>query len=316
MNKLFNISPEEKQQILEMYGVSKPIINEQSLTPQQQIAQEILIATAGNGTDPDKFVNAINKIKNMTDFILVDDYLKSTQIQKFSIVELINYEMESDNAPDILKIQQHLTSIGIKSNSSVIKGVGGNGDYFNGKFVITTDIRKIQKDEGRKKNISATYCSVINGIIPVVGNVKNMKWDDYVKKYTVTAEELKYSQSVCPNRDKTINGGKPKAVTGKLRFKPNEKFPLHFLDSGVLVRTLQSLIGLKKTSGQFYTVTEKLLVDKLSKLGIKYDRKTGVTQEMFTKLQGDEKTTQPTSVQSYDSELSPELRDQNITPFV
>jgi hypothetical protein len=54
----------------------------------------------------------------------------------------------------------------------------------------------------RQKNINGNYCSVKNGVISTgVGNASNgTKWDDYVKTYTVTADELAKAKASCGNK--------------------------------------------------------------------------------------------------------------------
>jgi hypothetical protein len=65
-------------------------------------------------------------------------------------------------------------------------------------------------------------------------------------------------------------------------FKPNEKFPLKFLQKGENIRLIQYQLGMPKNlqTGNFYYNTEKYL----KKVVPEYNTKTGITQEIFNKI--------------------------------
>ena len=58
----------------------------------------------------------------------------------------------------------------------------------------------------RQTNITGNYCNVKNGVIVTGGYSNGTKWDDYVKTYTVTADELAKAKASCGNK-----GGENKA---------------------------------------------------------------------------------------------------------
>jgi hypothetical protein len=64
------------------------------------------------------------------------------------------------------------------------------------------DLSGTKTSDERQKNINGNYCSVKNGVISTgVGNASNgTKWDDYVKTYTVTADELAKAKASCGNK--------------------------------------------------------------------------------------------------------------------
>ena len=128
----------------------------------------------------------------------------------------------------------------------------------------------------RQSEITKAYCSIVKGKIPSYQDwyeiIKNQPWNEFVERFNVSTDEINKAKSSCPKK------------TGKLNFTPNEKFPLRFMQKGLAIRNLQSLIGLKKPTGNFYTVTEKALADKMKSLGLTYDRNVGVTQNIFNKL--------------------------------
>ena len=181
--------------------------------------------------------------------------------------------------------------------------------------------------ETRSSKITKTYCSVKNGKIPSFesskGPITNMLWSDYVKTYKVTTDEIENAKRTCPEKIRTIDSGlsklNPAVGNRKIKFTPNEKFPLLFGQKGLSIRNLQSLIGLKKPTGNFYAITEKTLSDKMKSLGLTYNRKVGVTQDIYNKL------SQSAQQNSSKAIISPEYQNQTsdftdnagtvITPF-
>ena len=153
------------------------------------------------------------------------------------------------------------------------KEVDGLGGVF--KYDCNTEKFIIPFPE-RQSEITKAYCSIVKGKIPSYKDyyeiIKNQPWNEFVERFNVSTDEINKAKSSCPKK------------TGKLNFTPNEKFPLRFMQKGLAIRNLQSLIGLKKPTGNFYTVTEKALADKMKSLGLTYDRNVGVTQNIFNKL--------------------------------
>jgi hypothetical protein len=303
------------------------IISEQpTLTKAQQIGTDIKNATDRRfGTGEKEFVDAIMKINNPNEFNSVEAFLKSGG-SKMGIQDLINTEFGWKDAQYVIDIEKWLNEIGVKSVSG-IPSTQTRGQY-KGGFKITTPTTNTTKPQPtRKENIAKVYCSVINGKIPSLttskGVVTNMLWSKYESTYRVTPEELKSAQLSCPEKVKTIDSGilNVKTINKKrpLQFTTNENFPLRFMQKGLAIRNLQSLIGLKKPTGNFYTVTEKMLSDKMKSLGLTYNRKVGVTQDIYNKLN------QSAQQNSSKAIISPEYQYQTsdftdeagnvITPF-
>jgi hypothetical protein len=174
----------------------------------------------------------------------------------------LGVELEDTNSP----YHFYYFSDGTKMSS----GLGG---YF--KYDCNTE-KFITPFPERQSEITKAYCSIVKGKIPSYKKlddiIKNQPWNEFVKYFKVSTDEINKAKSSCPKK------------TGKLNFTPNEKFPLRFMQKGLAIRNLQSLIGLKKPTGNFYTVTEKALADKMKSLGLTYDRNVGVTQNIFNKL--------------------------------
>ena len=150
-------------------------------------------------------------------------------------------------------------------------------DDLGGEFKYNCNTEKfIIPFPERQSEITKAYCSIVKGKIPSYKKyndiIKNQPWNEFVERFNVSTDEINKAKSSCPKK------------TNKLNFTPNEKFPLRFTQKGLAIRNLQSLIGLKNPTGNFYTVTEKALADKMKSLGLTYNRKVGVTQDIYNKL--------------------------------
>lgn len=66
----------------------------------------------------------------------------------------------------------------------------------------------------RQKNINGNFCSVKNGVIVTGGYSNGTKWDDYVKTYSVTADELATAKASCPS-SKKVGGSQQSSVNDK-----------------------------------------------------------------------------------------------------
>jgi hypothetical protein len=62
------------------------------------------------------------------------------------------------------------------------------------------DLSGTQSVSERQKNINGNYCNVKNGVIVTGGYSNGTKWDDYVKTYSVTADELATAKASCGNK--------------------------------------------------------------------------------------------------------------------
>jgi hypothetical protein len=58
------------------------------------------------------------------------------------------------------------------------------------------------KEGERQTNISKVYCSVKNGMI-TTGSLKNSPWNDYVKSFKITNQEIETAKKSCPKTNQT-----------------------------------------------------------------------------------------------------------------
>ena len=247
-------------------------------SPEQQIAYKIYTAASGAGTNEAQLVDAINSIKDVQQFYNVNAGLKKI-MNGMDIVGVLNDELSVEDYAEAKKISDYLNQIGIKisykSNS--------NGGLVDGSFVITGDNASTSGPTGtqqvaRQTAIKNAYCSLKNGVIVnPASKVNNMKWEDYVKTYVVTADEIKLAQKSCPN----VNVVKKP----KMQYTPNENFPLKFGQRGDKIAQLQAAIGQQSNGDNPYDGMFGPKTEALVKLYYpQYDRATGVTEEIFNTL--------------------------------
>lgn len=114
----------------------------------------------------------------------------------------------------------------------------------------------------RQKNITNVYCSVKNGIVNLPGSKMNgMKWSDYMKKYTVTNDEISKAESACKGGGK---GDGNKKGGGKSSFTACSGEYKRGCKSDV-IKKVQACLGMagKYQTGNFGPITQ----GELKKLG-------------------------------------------------
>jgi hypothetical protein len=98
--------------------------------------------------------------------------------------------------------------------------------------------------EERQKNITKVYCGLKNGVI-TAGRYKDVKWEDYVKEWTVLPKEIDIAKKSCP---KTNN---PQQYKQQIINKTNDT-----------TKQIQGLLGLEQTgkmdSGLLQKINDKL----------------------------------------------------------
>jgi hypothetical protein len=120
----------------------------------------------------------------------------------------------------------------------------------------------------------------------------NYTLDNYMKMYNISKDGEIYKRALekaygIQNNQKTT----PTTPKPKTQWRLNETFPLKFADKGEKIKQMQTALGVKPT-GQFWLKTE----EKIKQMNLGYDRKTGVTEDIFNKIIGN--TQSNTSTQS------------------
>lgn len=156
MSKLFNINDEERQRIKNLHESRNPhaVITETIISEfiypmssvaaaaapsatqkseEQKIADGILAATQGAGTNEKNFLASTNKLKDSAQFWNVNSYLKTVG-SKLDFAGIVNDEMGNDDGPDVQTIIDKLKTIGITATADI-------NEYNNfkpGTFKITS----------------------------------------------------------------------------------------------------------------------------------------------------------------------------------
>jgi hypothetical protein len=107
---------------------------------------DIVDASSGPGTDPDKILKAFDKIKNIKDFTKLVSMFKDKKTGYDSFSDMINQEYEKFNFDDVLKLKQKLYPLGVVVLYSSGKNYLGE-KMFTGNFTF-----RIPNPQNTKQN--------------------------------------------------------------------------------------------------------------------------------------------------------------------
>lgn len=186
------------------------VIFEQSnvISPEdEEIRSSLTAAAVGPGTRVGNFISALKKIETPEQFWRINSDLKHKG-SELDFEELVNDEMESDNGRDVQNIIDYLKKIGIDSTAEITKTAGYAPSFKENTFKITTapntsSTNKTQENlSERQKNINDNFCKVKNGVIVNASSQNNgMPWDNFVKAYSVTNEEIETAKKSCGKKN-------------------------------------------------------------------------------------------------------------------
>jgi hypothetical protein len=253
----------QRMNLLSKYDNLKTL-SEQA-NPVLDIAKEIHASVSGPGTNEEKLIYAIIKIKNAQEFSLVNSELKK-MYSNLDVAGWINDDMGADNLETVKAISNHLKSKGVNNTYEITKGMDANRkpvDYFkNNSFKIlatpaasttadaTTDpwakYPCVVNHPNAKKTVDSSggVVYLINGIY-YYGNGRKMLANKTMGNYTCNDPEFKTAAA----------GGAAK----------NTKAP----KTGVAsvqsrVQKVQTQLGIEGGTGQLDMVTLQKMIDKLS----------------------------------------------------
>lgn len=223
-------------------GTTKPEAATQQNQTLKDLANEIILATQGAGTNTSKVFDAVSKFKTAKDFWNVNAYLKTIgNNQDFTTI--INDEFGIKDGNDLRRIQDHLKKLGIESTAEITS-------------------------------------------------------NDRVKSFTITS--MGPTGTTTTNTTTNTTKTPPKAVAQtKVVFTSNNNFPLKFQQKGEKIKQLQTALDIRNRAGQpnitgkFWTATEAALKAKAAELGLKYNKVTGVTEELFNAIVNSTRTQEP-----------------------
>lgn len=183
---------------------NKKLISEQTdrNDPNYQLATAIWKTVGGAGTDASGFLENIKKIKSVDQFNKVNTFIERLN-NNLTIDDWINDDFDEDDTEEVKGIISHLKSIGVNATAKF----GSTGKFKENSFEISTTTPTPPTPEKgevsqRQKNINNTWCSVKNGVIVnPASSQNNVKWEDFVKTFSITDEEIKIAKSSCSKKD-------------------------------------------------------------------------------------------------------------------
>lgn len=97
---------------------------------------QIVVAVAGWGTNPDKVLNAINTLKSSDEFKYLLTFFKDKKTGYSDFATMINEEYDRFNFNDVIKLTNKLRLIGVRTEFEQGKNNAGMNQFY-GKFKIT-----------------------------------------------------------------------------------------------------------------------------------------------------------------------------------
>ena len=153
---------------------------------------DIVDASSGPGTDPDKILNALNNIKDVKEFKTLLSMFKDKKTGYESFEEMINQEYDRFNYDDIVKLKDRLKSLGvIVSFRKSENNLGQN--LFSGNFKIQSYLTRTSgtSETSKQKNSlhdKKLYERYINTYEPLLSQAKKY-WIDWLSN-PITKEKF------------------------------------------------------------------------------------------------------------------------------
>jgi hypothetical protein len=153
---------------------------------------DIVDASSGPGTDPDKILNVLNDIKDVKEFKTLLSMFKDKKTGYESFEEMVNQEYDRFNYDDIVKLKDRLYSLGvIVSFRKAENNFGQN--LFAGNFKIQSYLTRTSKTSeiSKKNNIlhdKELYERYINTYEPLLSQAKKY-WIDWLSN-PITKEKF------------------------------------------------------------------------------------------------------------------------------
>lgn len=135
--------------------------------------REIVDASSGLGTDPDKILKAFDNIKNVKDFTKLLSMFKDKKTGYDNFSDMINQEYEKFNFDDVSKLKQKLYPLG------VIVSYSSGKNYF-GEHLFTGDFTfRILNPPNTKQNTKQNNKNCVNKYNPLLVQGKKY-WIDWL----------------------------------------------------------------------------------------------------------------------------------------
>jgi ferritin-like metal-binding protein YciE len=112
---------------------------------------------------------------------------------------------------------------------------------------LSTRLVKAGLNSVRQKVVGVIFCSVKNGVITADNEYKGKKWDDFVKDFTITNQDIETAKKACPKKNNsqqykqqiiTKTSDTTKQIQALLKLDPTG-----VMDSGLLQKINDKLNG-------------------------------------------------------------------------
>jgi hypothetical protein len=155
-------------------------------------------------SDESKIVNIVKKYKDKGSFKSFIDQYKTISGKDFGS-DVFRAIQPYNDKTEWNDLSNHLKSLGITLGTATTNRGNSSSATFTGLDGAT------KTGNSRQKNTNIIYCSVKNGIIVNPSSMHNgKKWDEYVKTYKLTADEIAKAKASCGSKGgvKTNTGTK------------------------------------------------------------------------------------------------------------
>jgi hypothetical protein len=133
---------------------------------------DIVAASSGLGTNPDKILKAFDKIRNLKDFTKLLSMFKDKKTGYGRFSDMINQEYERDNYDDAVKLKQKLYPLGVMVSFNTARN-GFGQDVFRGNFTF-----KYNSSQNTKQNNTSNK-NCVNKTKPLLSAAKK-NWVDWL----------------------------------------------------------------------------------------------------------------------------------------
>jgi hypothetical protein len=219
MKKLYFLNEEEKNRILNLHenATKRQYLGEQQTERQRMINKVYCGLKNGVITDAGTYKDS-----------KWDDYVKDWTVLPN---EIETAKKSCPTAPkDTENIEQKMKALGAKISVD-----------------LSARLVKAGLNSVRQKVVGVIFCSVKNGVITADNEYKGKKWDDFVKDFTITNQEIETAKKACPKNNNsqqykqqiiTKTSDTTKQIQALLKLDPTG-----VMDSGLLQKINTKLNG-------------------------------------------------------------------------
>ena len=251
MKKLYFLNEEEKNRILNLH---------ESATKRQYLSEQIPI---GPQIPPNPYKTALDNMKGNANWegkysCVPSQGVKPTKLKDGSTMYIIN---------------------GVKYYSN------GRKKMADGKMSNYTCETEFIKEGERQANITKVYCSVKNGMI-TTGSLKNSPWNDYVKSFKITSQEIETAKKSCSktNQTKKSSGNRQQIISQTENNTKAIQKLLKLPETGIMDTTLLQKINEVLNGGgqQAQPIPQVEPIQQLTPAGVKTQQLTTMSPEQLT----------------------------------